>query len=105
MSGELELCANVSPTDSPTQAHLGFAHAEGGQEVLGKWKMEETEKGRHVAEKRKGPEWMNKQIIINESMEENKLAHFKILNIIYFIELILIVLILDFLLSDVPVDF
>lgn len=56
MSGELELCANVSLTDSPTEAHLGFAHAEGGQEVLEKSKMEETEKGRHVAEKRKGHE-------------------------------------------------
>lgn len=44
-SGEVELCANVSPTDSPTEAHLGFAHAEGGQEVLEKRKMEETEEG------------------------------------------------------------
>lgn len=41
------------PMYSPTEAHLGFAHAAGGQEGLEKRMMEDTEKGRHAGERMK----------------------------------------------------
>jgi len=47
-------CSNVSLTDPSTEAHLGFAHAEGGQSGSVGEKKDGRDRERMLRKKRKG---------------------------------------------------